>query len=81
MLTISNTTGTREHGWAAFRRTRAGRLRARYPTTLLRRDGKSCSAMAQWLYRDEETIRPWGQAFHEAGLPGWERAPLPGRSP
>jgi transposase len=34
--------------------------------------------MAPWWYGDEETIRPWGQAFHEAGLHGLERAPIPG---
>jgi hypothetical protein len=29
--------------------------------------------------RDEETIRTWVHALNEAGLPGLERAPIPGR--
>jgi transposase len=48
-------------------------------TILLLMDGKSCPEIAQWLYRDEETIRIWVHAFNEAGLPGLERAPIPGR--
>jgi hypothetical protein len=42
-------------------------------------DGNSCSEIAPWRYRDEDTIRPWGQACNEAGVPGVERAPIPGR--
>ncbi len=76
---MTHTTGTREQVWTAFRRTHAVRLRERDHTVLLLLDGKSCPAVAQWRYRDEETMRPWGQAFHEAGLPGLARAPLPGR--
>jgi transposase len=79
MVTITNTTVTREPVWAAFRRTHDVRLRERYHAILLLRDGKSCAAMAQWLYRDEDTIRTWGHALNEAGLPGLERGPLPGR--
>jgi transposase len=79
MLTITNTTVTREQVWAAFRRTHDVRLRERYHTILLLMDGKSCPEIARWLYRDEETIRTWGQAFNEAGVPGLERALIPGR--
>jgi transposase len=79
MLTITNTLVTREHVGAACRRTHEGRLRERYHTILWRMDGKSGPEVAQWLYRAEETMRTWGQAFHEAGLPGLERAPMPGR--
>jgi transposase len=79
MLTITNVAVTREHVWTAFRRTSDVRLRERYHTILLLMDGKSCLEVAQWLYRDEETIRTWVHAFNEAGLPGLERAPLPGR--
>jgi transposase len=78
MLTISNTTVTREHARAAFRRTHDVRLRERYHTILLLMDGKSCPEIAQWLYRDEETIRTWVHAFHEAGVPGVKCAPSPG---
>jgi transposase len=80
-LTITNTLVIREQVWAAFRRTHEVRLRERYHTILLLMDGKSCPEVAQWLYRDEETIRTWVHAFHEAGLPGLERAPIPGRPP
>jgi transposase len=79
MLTIANTSVTREHMWTAFRRTPDVRLRERYHTILLLMDGKSCPEVAQWLYRDEETIRAWVHAFNEAGLPGLERAAIPGR--
>jgi transposase len=79
MLSITNTMVTREQIWTAFRRTYEVRLRARYHTILLLMDGKSCSEIAQWLYRDEDTIRTWVHAFNEAGLPGLERAPIPGR--
>ena len=79
MLTSTNTTVTREQVWAAFRRTHDVRVRERDPTILRLMDGKSCPAIAQWLYRDEETIRTWGQAFNAAGRPGLARAPLPGR--
>lgn len=79
MLSITNTTVTREHVWAAFRRIHDVRLRERYHTILLLMDGKSCSEIAQWLYRDEDTIRTWVHAFNEAGCPGLERAPIPGR--
>ena len=79
MLTITNTTVTREQVWAAFRRTHDVRLRERYHAILLLMDGMNCSEIAQWLYRDEETIRTWVHALNEAGLPGLERAPIPGR--
>ena len=55
------------------------RLRERYHCILLLMDGKSCPEIAPWLYRDEETIRAWVHAFNEAGLPGLERTPIPGR--
>jgi transposase len=79
MLTMTNTTVTREHVWTAFRRTHDVRLRERDHTILLLMDGKSCPEVAQWVYRDEETIRTWAHAFNEAGLPGLERAPILGR--
>jgi transposase len=80
MLTTTNTTVTREEVWHAFRRTHDARLRERYHCMLLLMDGKSCPEVAQWLSRDEETIRSWVHAFHEAGLRGLERAAIPGRS-
>jgi transposase len=79
MLTITNPTVTREHVWTAFRRTHDARLRERYHSILLLMDGKSCPEIAQWLYRDEETVRAWLHAFNEAGFRGLERAPIPGR--
>ena len=79
MLTIMNTTITRDEVWRAFRRTPDVRLRERYHCVLLVMDGKTCPEIAQWLYRDEETIRSWVQAFNAAGLQGLERAPIPGR--
>jgi putative transposase len=79
MLTIMNTTVTREQVWEAFRRTHDVRLRERYHAMLLLMDGKSCYEIAQWLYRDEDTIRTWVHVVNEAGLPGLERAPIPGR--
>jgi transposase len=78
MLTITNTTVTRDGVWHAFRRTHNARLRERYHCMLLM-DGKSCPEVAQWRYRDEETIRSWVHAFNEAGLQGLERATTPGR--
>ncbi|HEY7490752.1 MAG TPA: helix-turn-helix domain-containing protein [Candidatus Tectomicrobia bacterium] len=79
MLTITNTTVTREAVWTAFRRTHDGRLRERYHSILLLMDGKTCPEIAQWLYGEEETIRNWVHAFHTGGLPGLERAPMPDR--
>jgi transposase len=79
MVTIANTTVTREQVWTAFRRTPDVRLRERYHAILLLMDGKSCPEVARWLYRDEETIRAWVHALNEAGLHGLERATLPGR--
>jgi transposase len=79
MRTITNTSVTREHVWTAFRHAPAGRLRERYHASLLLRDGKSCSEVAQWFSRDEETSRTWGHALKEAGLGGLERATIPGR--
>ena len=79
MVSITNPTVTRELVWAAFRQTRDVRLRERYHGILLLLDGKSRPEIAQWLYRDEETIRSWVHAINEAGLPGLEREPSPGR--
>ncbi len=79
MLSITNTTVTREELWRTFRRTPDVRLRERYHCILLLMDGKSCPEIAQWLYREEETIRSWVRAFNEAGLRGLARAPSPGR--
>jgi transposase len=79
MLNITNPMITREQVWAEFRRTRDVRLRERYHCILLLLDGKSCPEIAQWLYRDEETIRSWVHAVNQAGLPGLERDLIPGR--
>jgi transposase len=79
MLSRTHTAVTREQVWTAFRHTHHVRLRERYHTILLLMDGKSCSEIAQWFYRDEDTIRLGVHAFNEAGLSGLERAPLPGR--
>jgi transposase len=79
MLNITNPMITREQVWAEFRRTRDVRLRERYHGILLLLDGKSCPEIAQWLYRDEETIRSWVHAVNQAGLPGLERDLIPGR--
>jgi transposase len=79
MVTITNTTVTREQVWIAFRRTPDVRLRERYHAILLLMDGKSCLEVARWLYRDEETIRAWVHALKEGGLHGLERATIPGR--
>jgi transposase len=79
MLSITNTTVTREQVWAAFRRTPDVRLRDRYPGMLLLMDGRSCPEMARWLYRDEETVRAWVHAFNDAGVPGLQQASSPGR--
>jgi transposase len=79
MLTITNITVTREEVWTAFRRTHEVRLRERYHCILLLLDGKTCPEIAQWLYRDEDTIRLWSHAFNEAGLQGLVRASIPGR--
>jgi transposase len=79
MLTITNTTVTRDEVWSAFRRTPDVRLRERYHSVLLLMDGRSCAEIAQWLYRDEETIRGWVHAFNAAGLLGLQHTPVPGR--
>jgi transposase len=79
MLTITNTTATREQVWMAFRQAHHVRLRERYHGILLLMDGKSCSEIAPWLYRDEDTIRGWVHAFNQSGLQGLEREPIPGR--
>jgi transposase len=79
MLAITSTTVTRDEVWGAFRRTHDVRLRERYHCMLLLMDGKSCPEIAQWLYRDEDTIRGWVHAFHAAGLQGLERELIPGR--
>ena len=79
MLTITDTTVQREDVWNAFRHTSDVRLRERYHCILLLMDGHRCPEIAQWLYRDEDTIRRWVAAFNEAGLEGLKRAPIPGR--
>jgi transposase len=79
MVTITNTTVTREQVRMTFRRTHDVQLRERYHSILLLMDGKSCPEIAQWFYRDEETIRSWVHAFNAAGLRGLEREPIPGR--
>jgi transposase len=79
MVTITHTTMTREEVWRAFRRTPDVRLRERYHGMLLLMDGRSCPEAAQWLYRDEDPVRGWVQAFNHEGLQGLEREPIPGR--
>jgi transposase len=79
MLTITNTTVARDEVWRAFRRTHAVRLRERYHCMLLLMDGNTCPEIAQWLYRDEDTMRGWVHAFNTAGLQGLERELIPGR--
>ena len=79
MVTISNTTVLREDVWRAFRQTHDARLRERYHGILLLIDGKSCPEIAQWLYREEDTIRSWVHAFNQGGLQGLEREFIPGR--
>jgi transposase len=79
MLKIANLTVTREQVWTAFRRRRDVRWRERYHGLLRLLDGKSWPEIAQWLYRDEETLRSWVQAVNEAGLPGLEREAITGR--
>jgi transposase len=79
MVTIRNTTVPREDVWRAFRQTHDGRLRERSHGMLLRIDGNSGREMAQWLYREEDTIRSWVHAFNQGGLQGLEREGIPGR--
>ena len=79
MLTITNTTVTRDAVWTAFRHAHEVRLRDRSHRIVLLMDGRSCSEIARWLYRDAETIRAWVPAFNTAGLPGLKHALLPGR--
>jgi transposase len=76
---MTNTAVTRGHVWTPFRRTADVRLRARDHAIVLLMDGQSYPEVAPWLYRDEETVRAWGHALNEAGLPGLERATLSGR--
>jgi hypothetical protein len=79
MWTITNTTVSREEVWTAFRQTPDVRLRERYHCILLLLDGHRGPDIAQWLYRDDDTIRSWGAAFNTAGLEGLKRASIPGR--
>ena len=79
MVTITNTTIPRNEVWRGFRRVHDVRLRERYHCILLLMDGRSCAEIAQWLYRDEDTVRGWVRAFNSEGLQGLEREPIPGR--
>jgi transposase len=79
MLKITNPTVRRDQVGAVFRRCHDARLWKRYHSILRLLNEKSCCEIAQWLYRDEEAIRNWMQAINEAGLPGLERDPIPGR--
>ena len=81
MLKITHPTVTREAVWNVFRRSHDVRLRERYHAVLLLLDGKTGPEIAQWLYRDEETIRLWSHAVNDQGLDGLHRAPIPGRPP
>jgi hypothetical protein len=71
MLNITNPTVTREQVWGAFRQAHEVRLRERDHGIWLLRDGKSGTDTAQWLYRNEETIRSWVHAANDAGCQGW----------
>ena len=79
MLEITHTAVTRVEVWDAFRQAHDARRRERHHGMLLRLDGKSCPAMAPWLYRDEDTIRRWVRAFNHSRLRGLERELIPGR--
>jgi hypothetical protein len=79
MVTMTHTVVTREHVWAAFRRSHDVQWRERYHRIRLLMDGKSGPKVAQWHYRDEEIICSWARAFNAAGLPELERASSPGR--
>jgi transposase len=79
MVTIGHTTIPREDIWRAFRQTHDVRLRERYHGILLLIDGNSGPEVAQWLYREEDTIRSWVHAFNQGGLQGLERELIPGR--
>ena len=79
MVTISHTTVPREDIWRAFRQTHDARLRERSHGMLLLIDGNSCPEVAQWRYREEDTMRSWVHAFHQGGLQGLEREGIPGR--
>jgi hypothetical protein len=57
MVTITHRAVTREQVWAVFRRAHEVRLRERYRSILLLMGGQNGPEVAQWLYRDEETIR------------------------
>ena len=81
MLKITNPSVTREAVLSGFRRSHDVRLRERYHAVLLLLDGKTCPDVAQWLYRDEETIRLWIHTVNDQGLEGLHRAPIPGRPP
>ncbi len=81
MLKITNPAVTREAVWHAFRQSHDVRLRERYHAVLLLLDGNTCPDIAQWLYRDEDTIRLWIHAVNDQGLDGLQRAPIPGRPP
>jgi hypothetical protein len=61
MLTITNTTVTRDELWRAFRRTHEVRLRERYCCMLLLMDGKTYPKIAQCLpeLHPQERIWKW----------------------
>jgi transposase len=79
VVTSRNTTVPREDVWRAFRQAHDARLRERYHCILLLIDGKSCREIAQWLYREEDTIRSWMHAFNQGGLQGLAREGISGR--
>jgi transposase len=79
MVTMTHTTITRDEVWRACRRTHDVQRRERYHCMRLLMDGRSCPEIAQWLYRDEDTVRGWVHAFNHEGLQGLEREPMPGR--
>jgi hypothetical protein len=65
--------------WAALRRTPGIRF-ARALSCHFAADGwEKLPELAQWLYRDEETMRARVHALNEAGLRWLERATIPGR--
>ena len=79
MLKITHADVTWQTVWDAFRHCHDVRLRERYHAVLLLLDGQTCPDIAQWLYRDEDTICLWIHAVNEQGLEALQRAPIPGR--
>ena len=78
MLKITHADVTRQTVWDAFRPCHEVRLRERYHAVLLWLDGHPCPDIAQWLYRDEDTIRLWIHAVNEQRLKACRVLPFRG---